>query len=211
MEVVASKGMKKYFEEIDKKVRLAYSIAKKARSKGYDPEEDIAVPLAKNMAERVEGLISTVSPGIACGSPVGPTASSTKGTSSGSGKPRCVTIPTTTHRPPRPCGRPVGTRPSSVSPKMAARPRPLHTPGSVRGLANTAHDAEHYPRRWSRGRDRSTRPGPFAASRTRSHRATGGRCPGQGPVRGSDGRGTAYYRARLGWTASAGGEWVVRR
>jgi DNA polymerase II large subunit len=64
MEPVTSKEMKKYFQEIDKKVKLAYVIAKKARIKGYDPEDTVPVPLAKNMAERVEGLISTVMPQI---------------------------------------------------------------------------------------------------------------------------------------------------
>ncbi len=64
MDIIASKEMKKYFQEMDKKVKLAYVSAKKARSKGYDPEDDIAIPLAKNMAERVEGLISTISPSI---------------------------------------------------------------------------------------------------------------------------------------------------
>ncbi len=64
MELIASKEMKKYFQELDKKVKLAYGVAKKARSKGYDPEEEVAVPLAKNMAERVEGLISTAAPEI---------------------------------------------------------------------------------------------------------------------------------------------------
>jgi len=64
MEIASSKEMKKYFQEIDKKVNLAYSVATKARSKGFDPEGVAPVPLAKNMAERVEGLISTVAPEI---------------------------------------------------------------------------------------------------------------------------------------------------
>jgi DNA polymerase II large subunit len=64
MDTPASKNMQKYFEQVDKQVNAAYTIAKKARSKGYDPSEDVEVPLAKNMAERVEGLISTISPEI---------------------------------------------------------------------------------------------------------------------------------------------------
>ncbi len=64
MEVAASKEMKKYFQDIDKKIKLAYNLAGKARKKGYDPEDKVAIPLAKNMAERVEGLISTISPEI---------------------------------------------------------------------------------------------------------------------------------------------------
>ncbi|MBU0628348.1 MAG: DNA polymerase II large subunit [Nanoarchaeota archaeon] len=65
MELIASKEMQKYFEEIDSKVKSAYSVAAKARKQGYDPEKEVAVPLAKNMAERVEGLISTIAPMIA--------------------------------------------------------------------------------------------------------------------------------------------------
>ncbi len=64
MELASSKEMKEYFQEIDRKVKLAYSIAAKARSKGFDPEDEAPVPLAKNMAERVEGLISTIVPEI---------------------------------------------------------------------------------------------------------------------------------------------------
>lgn len=64
MEIIATKEMKKYFQEIDKKTTLAYTISKKARSKGYDPEENVATTLAKNMAERVEGIISTIIPEI---------------------------------------------------------------------------------------------------------------------------------------------------
>ena len=56
--------IEKYFQEIDKKVKLAYDAANKARKKGYDPEKKVDVPLAKNMAERVEGLLSVVAPEI---------------------------------------------------------------------------------------------------------------------------------------------------
>lgn len=51
-----------YFKEIDEKVNRAYAVANEARAKGYDPETKVDVPLAKNMAERVEGLISAVAP-----------------------------------------------------------------------------------------------------------------------------------------------------
>ncbi|MBW2974620.1 DNA polymerase II large subunit [Candidatus Woesearchaeota archaeon] len=64
MEPTASKEMKKYLGQIEQQVKAAYEAAKKARSLGYDPEDDAAVPLAKNMAERVEGLISTIVPEI---------------------------------------------------------------------------------------------------------------------------------------------------
>ncbi len=56
--------MDKYFQEIDNKLKLAYNIASEARAKGYDPEPKVEIPLAKNLAERVEGLISAVAPQI---------------------------------------------------------------------------------------------------------------------------------------------------
>ena len=59
-----SKGMEYYFQDIDKKVKKAYDLANKARKKGLDPEDKVPIPLAKNMAERVEGLISAVAPQI---------------------------------------------------------------------------------------------------------------------------------------------------
>ncbi len=59
-----SKDMEKYFEEIETNVKKGYEIANTAKSKGFDPDEKVKVPLAKNMAERVEGLISAVAPEI---------------------------------------------------------------------------------------------------------------------------------------------------
>ena len=63
--VAASREMQKYFDSLETDVKRAYEVAKKARKKGFDPEEGISVPLAKNMAERVEGLITSVAPQIA--------------------------------------------------------------------------------------------------------------------------------------------------
>ncbi len=57
-----SESIKKYFEKIENDLRKAYEIAEKARKKGYDPEDKVDIPLARNMAERVEGLISAVAP-----------------------------------------------------------------------------------------------------------------------------------------------------
>ncbi len=56
--IQASEKMQKYFAEIDNKTKLAYDIANEARSKGYDPDTKVEIPLARDMAERVEGLIS---------------------------------------------------------------------------------------------------------------------------------------------------------
>ena len=54
----------KYFEEINKKINAAYAVAEDARKVGYDPVDFVEIPLAKNMAERVVGLISSVAPQI---------------------------------------------------------------------------------------------------------------------------------------------------
>ena len=53
-----------YFRNIESKVATTYKTAERARKKGFDPESSISVPLAKNMAERVEGLISALIPDI---------------------------------------------------------------------------------------------------------------------------------------------------
>ena len=58
----ASEKMNKYFDEMDVVIKKEYSIAQNARKKGYDPEEEVNIPLTKNMVERVEGLISAVAP-----------------------------------------------------------------------------------------------------------------------------------------------------
>ncbi len=57
-----SKDIGEYFKKIEEGVKRAYSIASEARKKGLDPEDKVDIPLANNMAERVEGLISTVAP-----------------------------------------------------------------------------------------------------------------------------------------------------
>ena len=59
-----------YKNDITKKIDHTYKIANIARSKGYDPEDTVNIPLAKNMAERVEGLVSVAAPQIInCGIP----------------------------------------------------------------------------------------------------------------------------------------------
>jgi len=58
----ASPEMQEYFDTIEKNVGKAYSYANKARAKKYDPEDKVDIVLAKNMAERVEGLIREVAP-----------------------------------------------------------------------------------------------------------------------------------------------------
>ncbi|MFH1181815.1 MAG: DNA polymerase II large subunit [Candidatus Woesearchaeota archaeon] len=60
----ASPGIERYFSEVEVKLKRGYSVATEARKKGLDPELDVDIPLTKNMAERVEGLVSIIFPGI---------------------------------------------------------------------------------------------------------------------------------------------------
>lgn len=63
--VLASEKINKYFTSLEKEVQHIYSFAKLARAKGFDPSTEVDVKLAKNLAERVVGLISVVAPQIA--------------------------------------------------------------------------------------------------------------------------------------------------
>ena len=56
--------MKNYFDKINNDVDLIYTIANKARKRNLDPVSNVEIPLARNMAERVVGLISIVAPQI---------------------------------------------------------------------------------------------------------------------------------------------------
>jgi DNA polymerase II large subunit len=60
----ASPEMKRYFDHIQANVIALHGLATKARKKGFDPEGTVEVQLAKNMAERVVGLISVIAPQI---------------------------------------------------------------------------------------------------------------------------------------------------
>ena len=59
-----SKTMSAYFDYIDSYTKKAYDLSGLAREKGYDPEPKVEIPLAKDMAERVESLISVTAPQI---------------------------------------------------------------------------------------------------------------------------------------------------
>ena len=59
-----SRQMQKYSESILAQVDEAYALAKKARTLGFDPEDEVDIPLAKNLSERVEGLVSAAAPQI---------------------------------------------------------------------------------------------------------------------------------------------------
>ena len=46
-----------YFERLESETLKLYEIANEARSKGFDVELETEIPLAKDLAERVEGLV----------------------------------------------------------------------------------------------------------------------------------------------------------
>ena len=60
----ATNTIKNYFENMEGRINNCYKLAETARKKGFDPEEKVDIPLAKGIAQRVEGLISAVAPQI---------------------------------------------------------------------------------------------------------------------------------------------------
>jgi len=49
--------MKAYFEDINDSLQEIYTVASNARKKGLDPSLEVEIPIAKDIADRVEGLI----------------------------------------------------------------------------------------------------------------------------------------------------------
>ena len=50
--------MEAYFDSLDKEVKHAYGVAEAARRRGLDPETRVEIPLASDLASRVEKLLS---------------------------------------------------------------------------------------------------------------------------------------------------------
>ena len=65
MDVAVSPRVCAYFNALDRDARLLYEIAEEARKKGLDPEPQVNIPLARDVAARVEGLISSIYPQLA--------------------------------------------------------------------------------------------------------------------------------------------------
>lgn len=57
-------GTQAYFDSIDTEVKRAYVLATKARQQGKDPETRVDIPVAEDLAARVEGLVSTMFPDL---------------------------------------------------------------------------------------------------------------------------------------------------
>ena len=56
-ELVASDSMQQYFNDLESKLKQEMDIANEARSRGRDPKPFVEIPLAKDLADRVENLI----------------------------------------------------------------------------------------------------------------------------------------------------------
>ncbi|MGA2130405.1 MAG: DNA polymerase II large subunit [Candidatus Pacearchaeota archaeon] len=53
---------KQYFKNIESETKKIYEVAERARAKGLDPQDKVEIPLARSLAEKVVGLISTLYP-----------------------------------------------------------------------------------------------------------------------------------------------------
>jgi DNA polymerase II large subunit len=53
----ASPGIKHYFHNLEKEVEKCYELAKTARKKGKDPSTQVEIPLAQDLASRVEAMV----------------------------------------------------------------------------------------------------------------------------------------------------------
>ncbi|MDD5499403.1 MAG: DNA polymerase II large subunit [Candidatus Nanoarchaeia archaeon] len=68
--VACSDRIKKYLDSLESMTLKEYGVAKEARKKGFDPEDNVDIPLAVDVAERCEGIVSAVAPEIiGCGIP----------------------------------------------------------------------------------------------------------------------------------------------
>ena len=57
-DIEMSDGVRNYFRTLDRGARACYDIAAKCRELGFDPEQRVEIPLAEDMAARVEELLS---------------------------------------------------------------------------------------------------------------------------------------------------------
>ncbi len=56
-ETIASEEMHEYFNELEARLKEAIELANRARARGGDPKPKVEIPLAKDLADRVENLI----------------------------------------------------------------------------------------------------------------------------------------------------------
>ncbi|MBW6462111.1 MAG: DNA polymerase II large subunit [DPANN group archaeon] len=56
------KETKEYFDSLDSEIDKAYELAGRARQMNLDPEQKVDIPIAEDLAARVEGLVSMIFP-----------------------------------------------------------------------------------------------------------------------------------------------------
>jgi len=56
--------MQDYFDRLNEQLHVIYNIAEKARKQGFDPSLNVEIPIAKDIADRVEGLIGPEGVGV---------------------------------------------------------------------------------------------------------------------------------------------------
>jgi len=56
-ETIASEEMHEYFNGLEARLKKAIDVANRARARGGDPKPFVEIPLAKDLADRVENLI----------------------------------------------------------------------------------------------------------------------------------------------------------
>ena len=47
----------RYFDRIESRLDEAFDLAERAKGRGHDPETDVEIPVAKDMADRVENIL----------------------------------------------------------------------------------------------------------------------------------------------------------
>jgi DNA polymerase II large subunit len=57
MSIIASKEIEDYFKSLEESSAECYTVAEKARKKGYDPQLHVEIPKAEDLASRVEELL----------------------------------------------------------------------------------------------------------------------------------------------------------
>ena len=55
--ISVSSDMREYFNRLQEDIDICYSIASEARKKGFDPEFEVEIPQALDLASRVEQLV----------------------------------------------------------------------------------------------------------------------------------------------------------
>ena len=55
--ITVSSSMQEYFTQLQKELKVCYDVAKKARKKGLDPNTNVEIPQAMDLAARVEQLV----------------------------------------------------------------------------------------------------------------------------------------------------------